>query len=133
LPGVISRAVSGVKKAAGRDFFAASRPASTIRLRTAGLSSVRPFFFSSGVSSGGTISSRKQGMPAFARCAAMRAPIVPAPITAVFSIRFFVIVFHQRHIVTRLLLTGQQRHRVRTCKPPSHSETQLKRKCAKVF
>ena len=36
LPGVMSRAVSGVKNAAGRDFFAASSPASTMRLRTLG-------------------------------------------------------------------------------------------------
>ena len=39
------------------------------------------------VSSVGTISSSQQRTPALARCAAMRAPMVPAPRTATFSIR----------------------------------------------
>ena len=61
LPGVISRAVSGVKNAAGRDFFAASSPRDTMRLRTAGFSSVSPLRFSSAFNSGGTISSKIAG------------------------------------------------------------------------
>ena len=38
--------------------------------------------------SGGTISNRYDGTPALARCAEMRAPMVPAPKTATLSIRF---------------------------------------------
>ena len=89
-PGVTSRAVSGVKNAAGRDFFAASRPASNNpiayrgRLRRQSLALfLRRQFFRDRLS-------RKQGMPAFARCAAIRAPIVPAPSTTAFSIRCFI-------------------------------------------
>ena len=37
--------------------------------------------------SGGTMSSKYEGTPALARCAEMRAPMVPAPRTATFSIR----------------------------------------------
>ena len=39
---------------------------------------------------GGTMSSKTHGSPAFAKCAAMRAPIVPAPSTTAFSIRRFI-------------------------------------------
>ena len=50
----------------------------------------QPVSFFLGRKSRGMMSSRMQGMPAFARCAAMRAPIVPAPSTAAFSILRFI-------------------------------------------
>jgi len=78
------------KKLAGRDWMAACKPASTIRLRTAGCSSVKPLFSSRGVSRCGTISSKVTCTPAFARCAAKADPIVPAPITTVLWIFKFI-------------------------------------------
>jgi hypothetical protein len=69
-----------VKKAAGFDFFAASSPARTILLRSAASPALNP---------GGTISRSSTGTPAFAKCAAIRAPMVPAPNTTAFSIRLF--------------------------------------------
>jgi hypothetical protein len=68
-------------------FLAASSPARAMRFRTALLSIVNPFFASSWVTSRGEISSSSVGTPAFARCAAICAPIVPAPKTAAFSMR----------------------------------------------
>src|SRR5580658_4857947 len=68
LPGVTSDLVSGVKKAAGFCFRAASNPPREAALRLAWL--------------GRTISSNKAGMPALAKWAAMRDPMVPAPSTA---------------------------------------------------
>ena len=82
LPIWIRFALSAVKKAAGRDFKAASIPARANRLRTSGLCKFRPRAFSTALNSGGTMSSRKTGTPALAKCAAMRAPMVPAPRTA---------------------------------------------------
>src|SRR6267143_1021660 len=81
LPMATRSASAGVKKAAGLDFFAASSPARTILLRSAPGASAGKF--------GGTISSKMHGSPAFAKCAAMREPIVPAPSTTAFSIRRF--------------------------------------------
>ena len=72
LPIVISRASDGSKNAAGFDFRAPSSPAAAMRLR---LSPSDP-------ASAGTTSSSQQGTPALARCAAIRAPMVPAPSTA---------------------------------------------------
>ena len=57
----ISRLVSGVKKEAGRDLRAASRPACTMRFRVRGSPSA-------------ATSNRRHGIPALARCAAMRRP-----------------------------------------------------------
>src|SRR5450631_3069249 len=73
---VIRQSSDGLKKAAGFDFTAASLPAAAKRLR-AGPSA-----------SGGTMSNKYEGTPALARCAEMRAPMVPAPRTATLSIRF---------------------------------------------
>src|SRR5439155_22431195 len=70
-----------VKKAAGFDFLAASNPARSILLRSPAGTSGGKF--------GGTISSKMQGSPAFAKCAAIREPMVPAPNTTAFSIRRF--------------------------------------------
>src|SRR2546429_6472760 len=75
----ILSARDGVKNAAGFDFLAAPSPARTILLRSAG-----------GASAGklaGTISRETHGSPAFAKCAAIREPIVPAPSTPAFSMR----------------------------------------------
>ncbi len=83
-PTLTSPARSVVKNAAGLAFFAASYPSRAMRLRTCGDSSVSPLACSSGVSSRGTISSSRVGIPALARCAAICAPIVPAPSTAAF-------------------------------------------------
>src|SRR5215831_104409 len=81
LPKETLSARASVKKAAGLDFFAVSRPARTILLRSeAGASGAR---------FGGTMSNSMQGKPALAKCAAIRAPIVPAPRTAALSIRRF--------------------------------------------
>ena len=63
----LSAAITKDGYAAGFDFFAPSSPAAAILLR-AGPSA-----------SGGTMSKRNEGTPALAKCAAMRAPIVPAP------------------------------------------------------
>jgi len=41
---------------------------------------------------GGTMSRRKLGIPALARCAAIREPIVPAPRIATLWIRFMVMI-----------------------------------------
>src|SRR5947209_7253622 len=79
----ILSARDGVKNAAGFDFLAAPSPARTILLRSAG-----------GASAGklaGTISSKTHGSPAFAKCAAIREPIVPAPSTTAFSMRLSII------------------------------------------
>ena len=86
-PILTSEAISGVKNAAGLAFLAASSPVRAVRLRTSFDSSVRPFICSSGVSSRGAISSRSVGTLALASCAAICAPMVPAPSTAAFSIR----------------------------------------------
>jgi len=69
-PTVTRRESDASKNAAGFDFLAPSSPAAAILLR-AGPSA-----------SGGTMSSSMEGTPALAKCAAMRAPIVPAPRTA---------------------------------------------------
>jgi hypothetical protein len=37
------------------------------------------------------MSSKMQGSPAFAKCAAIREPIVPAPSTTAFSMRRFIV------------------------------------------
>src|SRR5713226_6296565 len=79
---VIFSASAGLKKAAGFDFFAASSPARTILLRSAAAALAGRF--------GGTISSKMHGSPAFAKCAAIREPIVPAPNTIAFSMRRFI-------------------------------------------
>jgi len=70
---------AAVKNAAGLDFFAASKPARTILLRSPAGASAGKF--------GGTMSSKMQGSPAFAKCAAIREPMVPAPSTTAFSMR----------------------------------------------
>ena len=88
-PVEISLALSPSINGAGRSFLAASKSALTIRLRTAGDSSVKPFFSSSAVNSLGAMSNNKVGIPAFERCAAMPAPIVPAPKTAAFVMFIF--------------------------------------------
>src|SRR5713226_2043251 len=80
-PIVIFSASAGVKNAAGFDFFAASNPARTILLRSPAGASADKI--------GGTISSKMHGSPAFAKCAAIREPIVPAPSTTAFSMRRF--------------------------------------------
>src|SRR5262249_40145022 len=72
-----------VKKAAGFDFFAASSPERTILLRSTPDAPAARF--------GGTMSSRMHGSPAFAKCAAIREPMVPAPSTAAFSMRRFIV------------------------------------------
>src|SRR5260370_39330374 len=81
LPMATRSASAGVKNAAGFAFFAASSPARTILLRSAAGASAGKF--------GATMSSKMQGSPALAKCAAMREPIVPAPRTTAFSIRCF--------------------------------------------
>ena len=81
-----------VKNAAGLDFAAAARPARTMRLRTSGLATVSPRAFSSALGSGGTISSSAHQTPALAICAAIRAPMVPAPRTTTFSMDRFIMV-----------------------------------------
>src|SRR5881275_88312 len=78
-PMLIFSASEGVKNAAGFAFLAASNPARTILLRSACGASAGKF--------GGTISSKTHGSPAFAKCAAIREPIVPAPNTTAFSMR----------------------------------------------
>ena len=111
-PILISEARSEVKKAAGLAFFAVSRPARAMRLRSASCTlphgrvsaslASRPLpdgraadtggtpetdadgGVSEGPPSRGTMSSSSVGIPAFARCAAICAPIVPAPKTAAF-------------------------------------------------
>src|SRR5260370_36643302 len=70
-----------VKNADGFDFFAASNPARTILLRSPTGASAGKF--------GGTMSNKMHGRPAFAKCAAIREPIVPAPSTTAFSMRRF--------------------------------------------
>src|SRR5882724_8347423 len=80
-PIAILSASDAVKNADGFDFFAASNPARTILLRSAAGAPAGKF--------GGTISSKMHGRPAFAKCAAIREPIVPAPSTTAFSIRRF--------------------------------------------
>src|SRR5208337_1133296 len=79
-PTVTSFESDASKKAAGFDFRAPSSPAAAILLR-AGPSAPGGAF-------GGTISSSNEGTPALAKCAAIRAPIVPAPRTATLWIRF---------------------------------------------
>jgi len=93
-------ASEAVKNAAGFDFLAASSPARTILLRSAGGASAAKF--------GGTISSKMHGKPALAKCAAMREPIVPAPSTTAFSMRRFMEAFQKIHRQDRL----QNRHPV---------------------
>ena len=83
---VIIRALSPSINGAGFSFFAASNSELTIRFRTFGESSVKPFASSSAVNSRGAMSRRRTGIPAFARWAAIPAPIVPAPKTAAFPI-----------------------------------------------
>src|SRR4051812_18601183 len=73
-PMLTSLANSALVNAAGFDFFRPSSPALANLFRAA--RSCDP------AASGGTISRSKQGIPALARCAAMRAPMVPAPRTA---------------------------------------------------
>src|SRR5882724_3762368 len=80
-PIAILSASDAVKNADGFDFFAASNPARTILLRSAAGVPAGKF--------GGTISSKMHGRPAFAKCAAIREPIVPAPSTTAFSMRRF--------------------------------------------
>ena len=80
-PIVTFSASAGVKNAAGFDFFAASNPARTILLRSPAGASTGKL--------GGTMSSKMHGSPAFAKCAAIREPIVPAPSTTAFSMRRF--------------------------------------------
>src|SRR5258705_5474456 len=82
LPIAIFSASAAVKNAAGLDFFAASKPARTILLRSPAGASAGKF--------GGTMSSKMQGSPAFAKCAAIREPMVPAPSTTAFSMRRFI-------------------------------------------
>src|SRR5690606_35692466 len=84
LPSVTSRAFFADINAAGRDFFIAAKPAAATRFRTWVDSSVSPAFSSFGKSSVGAISSKRTGIPAFAKCASIAAPIVPAPTTAAF-------------------------------------------------
>ncbi len=64
---------------AGFCFKSFSRLSRAMRERTRGSLSVKPCFSSCAVSSFGTISSINVRMPAFARCAAMPAPITPEP------------------------------------------------------
>src|SRR5712692_6796040 len=85
-PIVINGATSGANSAAGCAVLADSRPRLAIRLRTAGLDSVRPLACSAGINSRGTMSSKSVSTPALARCAAILAPITPAPSTAAFLI-----------------------------------------------
>ncbi len=80
-PMPIFSASAAVKNAAGFDFLAASNPARTILLRSPAGASAAKF--------GGTISNKMHGSPAFAKCAAIREPIVPAPSTTAFSMRRF--------------------------------------------
>src|SRR5205814_8652484 len=81
-PMEIFSAIEALKNAAGRAFLAASKPFRAKRFRSdAGASGFR---------SGGTISSSTHGKPAFAKCAAMRAPIVPAPKTTAFCMARFI-------------------------------------------
>src|SRR5579863_1821094 len=78
-----------LKNAAGRDFFAASIPLRAKRFRSeAGAPGLR---------SGGTMSSSTQGSPALAKCAAMRAPMVPAPKTTAFCMGSFMGRFRMRY------------------------------------
>src|SRR5712691_311357 len=58
---------------------------------------------------GGAISSKMHGKPAFAKCAAMRAPIVPAPSTTAFSIRRLIVILFRVGQVTKPAFHGQTR------------------------
>src|SRR5437879_7789102 len=80
-PIAILSASDAVKNAAGFDFLAASNPVRTILLRSAAGALAGKL--------GGTMSSKMHGSPAFAKCAAIREPIVPAPNTTAFSMRRF--------------------------------------------
>src|SRR5260370_29757018 len=82
-PIAILSASAAVKNAAGFDFFADSNPARTILLRSAAGALAGKL--------GSTISSKMHGSPAFAKCAAIREPIVPAPSTTAFSMRRFIV------------------------------------------
>ena len=103
-PIAILSASEAVKNAAGLDFFAASSPARTILARSAGGASEGKF--------GGKISSKTHGKPAFAKCAAIREPIVPAPSTTAFSIRRPITrLFPRRILGTTGYKSGQTRAR----------------------
>lgn len=60
-------------------FLICSIPASASLFLTRGSFNASPAFFSSSVSSRGTMSSIYDGIPAFARCAAMPDPMTPDP------------------------------------------------------
>src|SRR2546425_13270096 len=103
LPMATLSASEGTKNAAGRDLRADSSPARTMRLRSlAGAPGGR---------SGGTMSSRTHGRPALAKCAAIRAPIVPAPRTTAFSMRRFMQEFSSAGQGTKPVSSGQTKHR----------------------
>ena len=72
-----------------------------MRLRTAGLASVSPRAFSSACELGGTISSSAHQTPALATCAAIRAPMVPAPKTTTFSMDRFIMAVIRRMLRSR--------------------------------
>ena len=99
-PMTMLSASDGVKNAAGFDFLAASSPARTILLRSAEGASGGIF--------GGAISSKTQGRPAFAKCAAIREPIVPAPSTTAFSMRRSIISLFPRKYSRNDRLQNQQ-------------------------
>src|SRR5690606_31309164 len=77
-------------KGAGFDLIAVSRDWFTIRLRTAGLSNVKPFASSAGNSSLGTMSKSNTSKPILAKWQAIREPITPDPNTATFLIFLFI-------------------------------------------
>src|SRR5436309_13633862 len=98
----ILSARDGVKNAAGFDFLAASSPARTILLRSAGGASADKL--------AGTISSKTHGSPAFAKCAAIREPIVPAPTTTASSMRLSIAsLFSGKTLATTGSKTSKQR------------------------
>ncbi len=97
-PMAIFSASALVKKAAGFDFLAASNPARTILLRSPAGASAGKL--------GGIISSRMHGNPVFAKCAAIREPMVPAPSTTAFSMRRFMTCLFLRDLRGSALFAG---------------------------
>jgi hypothetical protein len=91
LPTFIIEAFFLVKNPAGLDFKTPANPFVANRFRQAGLFSVNPCALSASVSSKGMISRRTHSIPALVRCAAMVAPMTPAPRTAAFLISYAII------------------------------------------
>src|SRR5690606_2835688 len=79
-----------LNKGAGFDLIAVSKEVFTIRLRSNGLSKVKPLATSAGKSSRGTMSNNNTSTPILAKWQAIRDPITPDPNTATFLIFLFI-------------------------------------------